>query len=79
MCADSLCETGISFLFQCYMLVFVNLYMYIFVVREGLMEDKLLQNSSPSSNNKLLLFYFIKKKNTLLHCLKRYFSLSIKV
>ena len=36
---DGVCETGISFLFQFYMLVFVNLYMYIFVVREGLMED----------------------------------------
>ena len=32
-------ETGITILFQFYMLVFVNLYMYIFVVREGLMED----------------------------------------
>ena len=36
---DGVCETGISFLFQFYMLVFGNLYMYIFVVREGLMED----------------------------------------
>ena len=53
---DGVCETGIFFLFQFYMLVFVNLYMYIFVVREGLMEDKLLLNVSPSRNN---VFFFI--------------------
>ena len=36
---DGVCDTGISFLFQFHMRVFVNLYMYVFVVREGLMED----------------------------------------
>ena len=36
---DGVCVTDISFLFQFYMLVFLNLFMYIFVVREGLMED----------------------------------------
>ena len=39
VCARWCVREWYSFLFQFYMLVFVNLCMYIFVVREGLMED----------------------------------------